>query len=324
MAEHTSRPVVYILHGEDEQARAEIVGQMRQRLAEQGEAVLEMNYLRLEGPVGWNALREALFAMPFLAERRVVHWLRPPLADRTLAKRLPTLLEQIPPTTAFVLEVPQTLPPKHWLLAWARSYPERAWVKETGRPEDMAAWVLKQARKEGGMFTPAAAQALAEQVGDDTLVALQEIRKLLAYVGYRRPVEPDDVLALTAVEAHPNIFHMVDAVGRGDGRLALRLLQQLLEREDQRKVWGMLIRQFRLLLLAREALDERRPLDAVARMVGVPPFAMRKAAEQARRFTLQDLERLYRHLLLWDMRMKTGEAEWPTAMYMLIGAVTAR
>ena len=48
---------------------------------------------------------------------------------------------------------------------------------------------------------------------------------------------------------------MVDAIGNRNGREALLRLHRLLEDEDPHPVFGMIVRQFRLIIQARECLE---------------------------------------------------------------------
>ena len=317
-------PVLYLLHGDDAQARAEIVQRLKARLGDP--TVVEMNYRRFEGAVSLGALADEARALPFLARRRLVHWVNPRWSGEKQRKAFRALLADLPPSTALVLEFPQALKANHWLLAWAAEHPERAWVRRTDRPQGsaMVAWIMKQARAAGGQFTPQAAQTLAAQVGDDTTLALNEIRKLLAFVGYSRPVDADDVLEVGVSTAHPNVFRMVDALGHGNSAAALRELHELLAQSEPPLLWGMVVRQFRLLLLTRYALDRGVPPRQLAATLGVPPFVADKMAAQARRFALDDLKTIYRHLLTIDRRWKTGEMPLPVALDTFFAALKRR
>ena len=99
---------------------------------------------------------------------------------------------------------------------------------------------------------------------------------------------------------------MVDALALGNGKSAQRLLHSLLENEDAFALWGMVIRQFRLLLLAREVIDQGGSPDDAARLLGGNPYPVKKAFEQARRFSMPVLEGIYHKLLDMDEQAKTG------------------
>ncbi len=320
MAE-SRRPVLYLLHGDDEQARTQVIERLKAHLGEA--SVVAMNYTRLEGT--FEGLEDVALTAPFLAPRRIVHLVNPRFSGKKQQLAFLSLLERLPPTTALVVEFDRALKANHWLLKWAQQHRDLAWERRTERPQGaaMVRWILKTAQAEGGTFTPQAAQMLADQVGDDTTLARQEIRKLLAFVNYSRPVDVDDVLEVAIAVAHPDVFRMVDALGHGDARRALHELHDLLARTEPPLLWGMVVRQFRLLLLARAALDQGTPPHGLAQALGVHPFVAEKMAAQARRFSLASLQRIYHHLLDVDRRWKTGETDLVTALDTLFATLAA-
>jgi DNA polymerase-3 subunit delta len=187
----------------------------------------------------------------------------------------------------------------------------------------MARWIQKQSEQAGGQFTSQAAGLLATLVGGDTRLADQEIHKLLAYVNYNRPVEAEDVEILTADVAPGDIFALVDALGNQDGRKAMGMLHRLLEQQEPLSIFSMIVRQFRLLLLAREVLDGGGQSGEVASQLGINPWLADKLAAQVRRFSLAGLEAIYHRLLDIDEAVKTGQAPDDLALESLVAALTA-
>jgi DNA polymerase-3 subunit delta len=159
-------------------------------------------------------------------------------------------------------------------------------------------------------------------VDSDPRLAEQEIDKLLAYVNYSRPVEPDDVELLTADVGQGNIFALVDALGNQNGKLAMSTLHRLLEQQDPFSIFGMIVRQFRLLLLTREILDRGGGRTEIIKGAHVAPFVADKLIPQARRFSLPALEAIYHQLLDVDERVKTGETPADLALDTLVAALT--
>ena len=159
-------------------------------------------------------------------------------------------------------------------------------------------------------------------VGADTRQAAQEISKLLAYVNWARPIKVADVEAVSIVTAEPDIFAMVDALASGNGKSAQKLLHRLLENEDAFSVWGMVVRQFRLLLLAREVIDHAA--DSVKwSSIGRSQFVAGKVFSQAKRFSLPALEKIYHKLLEIDEAAKTSQVTLDLAMETLVVELTA-
>jgi DNA polymerase III delta subunit len=76
----------------------------------------------------------------------------------------------------------------------------------------------------------------------------------------------------------------------------------------------MIVRQYRLLLLARELLDARAGEAEVAQALGMKPYPAGKICAQARRFNLAELEGIYRRLLDYDVEIKTGRIEAAAAL----------
>jgi DNA polymerase-3 subunit delta len=321
-------PVVYLLYGEDEFGIASFLSELSARLGDA--ATASMNTTRLDGnTVSLEELRGATFALPFLASRRLV------VSSNTLARlnseelreKFIHLLEQLPASTALALVEQHKLADDHWMFAWARQAGSRAFVRRFSlyKEGDMAQWIQGQAKQSGGQISYAAARALARMVGTDTRLAYHEVQKLLAYVGYERPVEVEDVETLTVGVFNERIFALVDAMAAQDGKNASRLLRQFLEEEEPGYIMIMIVRQFRLLLLAREILDQGGIANEVkSRLKLRTDFEAGKITEQARRFSLQALEGVHRSLLDIDEAIKTGKIEDEVALDGMVAGFTTR
>jgi len=330
------KPVVIILRGDDRQAIQQALDNMEARLGDP--SIVSLNLSRLEGrSASEEELRTATLAMPFLAERRLVV-LNNPLARATNAQsrtRFINLLDALPDTTALVLVVEdhekvkrgeaewETLTPGHWLVQWVGKSKGRGMIRDVALPrlEQMAGWIRKQAESLKGQFTPAAAAALAAHTGNDTLLAKQEIEKLLEYVNYARPVEAEEVEMLVAPGGQVDIFSLVDAMANGDAAKALRSLNKLLEEQDAFSLFGMVLRQFRLLLQTREVLDEGGGAERVASELRQPPFVAQKLSKQAGRFSMTALETIHHQLLEMDEAAKTGQMPLDLALQTFVASL---
>jgi DNA polymerase-3 subunit delta len=327
-------PSVIILHGSDEFA---IAGHIAKLCAGLGDpSTTDMNVARFDGRAGidFEALNTAVNAMPFLAPRRVAVLMHPSAAFASAEGRqkLVKLLEGAPPTTTLVLAETDELRRDHWLLKWAASRGEtgtlqagpRASVHVYGRPKrwEVPRWIEAEVKKQGGKIEPAAAARLAEMVGEDTRVAAQELTKLLTYVNFERPVTLADVEKVSIVSAQGSVFELVDALGTGDGRKAQKVLHQLLEEADAFELWGMIIRQFRLLLQTREMLDEKASPTQVQKELGLHEFVAGKVCAQAQRFTMAGLESIYHKLLEIDEGAKTSQVPLDLALDTLVVELT--
>ena len=225
-------------------------------------------------------------------------------------------ITKIPPTTLLVLHEPVDSRDenKHWLVKQAGKDGFKTERCMAPRQWEMTGWIVNEAKAQGGSIEQPAAARLAEMTGEHNRQAAQEITKLLTYVNYARPITLTDVEQVSIVTAQASVFALVDAVANGNGKEAQGLLQRLLEEEDPFSLWGMIIRQFRLLILAREVLDRRGSLRDAQNRIHEAPYSVEKAYRQAGRFSMAALEAIYRRLLRMDEAAKTGEMPLDVAL----------
>jgi DNA polymerase-3 subunit delta len=147
-------------------------------------------------------------------------------------------------------------------------------------------------------------------------------------VGERATITEADVAQLTHYVPEESVFALVDALGQRDGRTAARVLHQLLDAERDTTsgamgLFAMIVRQFRLLIQAREFLAMGRGRGpALAKELRVHKFVAGKLEKQSRNFTLEDLEAIYRRLLDLDRRIKTGKIDPVLALDTLIAGLS--
>ncbi|GAB4500783.1 MAG: hypothetical protein Fur0035_03230 [Anaerolineales bacterium] len=259
-------------------------------------------------------LTNAVSAMPFLAAQRLVT-LENVSKRYTGAeghKKFVEFLESVPPfTKLIVLEVDDLKEkdiPAHWLVKWAGKNSASAEYKTFFQPRqrEMPNWIVAEAKRQGGSIEGGAAARLAEMTGENSRQAAQEITKLLTYVNYAHTIGLEDVEAVSIVSASADIFEFVDALALRDGKRAQKLLHLLLEERDAFEFFGMVTRQFRLLLIAREVMDEGGGLPEATQALATHPFVAEKAWNQARKFSAGALLAIYHRLLAMDEAAKTG------------------
>jgi DNA polymerase-3 subunit delta len=320
-------PNLYFLFGNDEFAITRKLKEFESDFTDPTSA--DMNTARLEArSMSDDDMNNAVNAMPFLAKRRLVLLQNPSSRynNPNARKKLFEFLEKAPDTTRLVMfeSVEPKEVEKHWLIKWAEKNNKLIQAKAFMLPrlKDMAGWMINETKNQGGKMEPRGAEMLKDMVGVDTRQAGMEIAKLLAYVNWARPVTAQDVEAVCIVTSQQSVFDFVDALANGNGKSAQHLLHRLLESEDEFALWGMVVRQFRLLIQAREILDARGNQNDVARALGVHPFVAEKTTQQAARFSIESLEFIYRKLLAIDEGVKTSQVTLDLAMDTLVVELT--
>ncbi|MBI5932329.1 MAG: DNA polymerase III subunit delta [Chloroflexi bacterium] len=269
-----------------------------------------------------EALNNAVNSMPFLSDKRLVILANPSqkYGAGEPRKKFMEFLGKVPATTLLVLtETIEKEAEKHWLVKWtAKSADAKSEALMAPKARDMQGWIINEMKTQGGKILPDAASKLSELVGADTRQAAQEIAKVLAYVNWARPVEVQDVVAVCVSTAEVDIFAFVDSLAAGDGKQSQSMLRKMLEDQDAAAIFPMIIRQFRLLIQAREIVEARGMVQDVQEALGVHPFVAGKIFQQAGRFTMRSLEAVYRRLLKMDEAAKTSAMPLDMALEMFV------
>ncbi len=316
-------PNVFLLYGNDEFAITRKIKDFESDFTDP--TMAGMNTARLEArTMADDELNNAVNSMPFLAPKRLVILSNPSSKYGNVGsrKKFEEFLGSAPDTAKLVIHelIEYKEAEKHWLVKWAAKNTSTVKMQSffLPRQKEMQGWIINETKNQGGQIEPQAASKLAEMVGVDTRQAGMEIAKLLAYVNWARPIRGSDVDAICIVTSQQSVFDFVDALSSGNGKSAQHLLHRLIENEDPFSLWGMVVRQFRLLIQAREILDGRGNKDDVGRALGVHPFVAEKTTSQANRFSIESLENIYHRLLSIDERVKTGQVTLDLALDTLI------
>ncbi len=322
--------VYHILHGDDDLRIEEEVAKLLHDVHDQPNA--DLNTARFDASASVPEVIGAALAYPFLADVRFVivkdllTWLARKGAGESGKKALDQLAEalpSIPDWTRVIFIERGSLPDTHKVVK-AAAGDARGSVRKFSVPDDSTEWISTRARDYyHAQIDPQAAAALASVTPGDLRRADNELFKLITYVGHERAISEADVALLTPYVAEASLFAMVDALAEGRSQTALALLYRLLEQgEDVFSLFGMITRQFRLLLLAKAHLTSgggRRDLPAV--LGTKSSFVADKVATQARGFDLPTLERIYRTLHDYDVQMKTGGIEPRLALDLLVAGL---
>jgi DNA polymerase-3 subunit delta len=316
----------YIFHGEDSHTKEETLAQLMKKLGDP--ATLELNTTRFEGLVPVAILRQAAETMPFLAPARVVIVtdLFAAKPGKDYIKELFAFLPVVPQTTRLIFLESQMMRDSHAAIKLANQEDQgiqRAYPLPKGG--QLESWIHNQVRKKGGEIAPRAAALLASLVGSDLRVLDNELEKLVVYkqTAESGRIDPDDVMLLSPYVAEASIFDLVDALGNRNGKAASTLYQRKLnEGADPFYLFSMFVRQFRLLIQAKELADEGYNSLAIAGDLGLHNFVAGKLHQQARGFSMAELELIYRHLLNIDAAVKSGQADMRTELDLLLANLT--
>ncbi|MDO8667921.1 MAG: DNA polymerase III subunit delta [bacterium] len=197
---------------------------------------------------------------------------------------------------------------------------------------ELASWVKKEVANRGGKISAEAAATLVGLVGSDGLPAGQagwqissEIDKLLSFKQAGRltesilEIETLDVKNLTRGNFSDNVFALTDALSAKNKPLAIKLLDEQIEAGlEGPYLLNMFVRQFRILLQLRQALDAGLSSRQISTQIKLHPFVLQKGLEQARNFSLPVLKKIFSQLTEIDYLAKSGQRDYLTGLNMLI------
>jgi len=183
-------------------------------------------------------------------------------------------------------------------------------------------WVKKEFEKYQSQVSDRALGKLIEFIGNDLWQISNEIRKLVSYKK-KQEIGEEDVGLLVRPKIETDIFKTIDAISSGNKKQALLLIHKHLEKGDSPLyLLSMINFQFRNLLLVKSCeskaelyVNDRRIL---SQKLKLHPYVIRKSIQQARRFTIDELKKIYQKIFQVDLNIKTGKIDPQTALDLLI------
>lgn len=172
-------------------------------------------------------------------------------------------------------------------------------------------WMKNRTRELGKTLAHPAAQALSDVVGPDLAQLDSHIQMLITYVGSRRAIEEQDVLAAVDQEKVTEIWDLLDGVASKNAKKALEAFDRLLPKAGMESARLAAISGKLLMLRTIKKKIDREGEQKVAGELSrrMHPYAAKKSIEQSRRFSWQDLDRGLRGALEADIAIKNNRME---------------
>lgn len=271
----------YLLHGAEEYTKQEAVDRVVSLL---DPSLRDMNLVKLDAP-DWQALTEASEQLPFFDELRVV------LISGFKDKELTEGAQAFEKIRGFD-PIERLIGNRESILLFLRrgsggssefqkrmQQADRA-VEFAELDEDRCVQMVKSRTAcKGTKIDGATARLLVEMVGTDGYRLKNEIDKVCDYVGTGNVISSEAIRTVVTPSVEYNAFTMFGAFLSGNKKNGMRILQTVLNsgEENPMRVASFLSGRLRLMLMAREMLDAKRPkAEILARLGGNP-----KAAEIA-------------------------------------------
>jgi len=303
------RPI-YLLYGTEYYYRRAIISALRQELfkdAEPGMCLSEYDGKSKELAVG--RVLDDVRTLTFFGGMRLVIVEN---ADGFVSENKDVLgrYAKAPSKTGCLVLLCDEVPDQRWVLAKEIDAHGAQVACVTPKYGPLLAWMKTRARELGKNLAHPAAQALSDIVGPDLAQLDSHIQMLVTYVGSRKSIEEQDVLAAVDQEKVTEIWDLLDGVASKNARKALEAFDRLLPKAGMESarlasISGTLLK----LRTVKKMMDTIRDEQKVIQRLKMHPYAAKKSIEQSRRFSWQDLDRGLRGALEADIAIKSSRME---------------
>ncbi|KAF9120091.1 hypothetical protein BGX30_003381 [Mortierella sp. GBA39] len=173
--------------------------------------------------------------------------------------------------------------------------------------DELLRWIEKKAKQRECSFAPGAAEMLVRNAGTQLQTLAAEVDKLCLYAGSGGTVTTDIVDRLVARSTEQNVFALVEEIANLRLDQALGIFYELLkQKEEPIKIAALIARQFRIILQVKDLGGQSYSQQQIASQLGLHPYAVKIAGEQARKFQPNQLKAILSRLGDLDYQMKTG------------------
>ena len=183
-------------------------------------------------------------------------------------------------------------------------------------------WVKKEFEKYQCQISDTALGKLIEFTANDLWQITNEIKKLVSF-RKKQKIGEEDVELLVRPKIEADIFKTIDAISSKNKKQALILIHNHLEKGDSPLyLLSMINFQFRNLLLVKSCESKGElyinDMRILSKKLKLHPYVIRKSIQQARRFTIDELKKIYQKIFEVDLNIKTGKIDPQTALDLLI------
>ena len=146
-----------------------------------------------------------------------------------------------------------------------------------------------------------------ECCGTDMQDLINEIRKLIEYVGQGGTITKDDIDKLSIKKMESIIFDLTDSLGKKNTKVAIEVLRNLiLAKEPVQKILITLYGHFKKLYLVKLALKNNKDIIYALDLKPNQTFLVNKYKMQAGYFKTSEIRRILKELCDLDYKYKIG------------------
>jgi DNA polymerase III delta subunit len=263
---------------------------------------------------------EVMLAVPFLGSRRMVVVRNACTAPEDVQEWFVDRLERLRADEDVIIFVHENALEAKNALAQALAKEQYAIAFAAPEGDALQTWIVRRVTELGGTIAVDAVTYLAGAIPDDMPCLSNRVHQLVrAADGALITVE--NATSLVPERGEDVVFALMDAVVKRDHTTALQLLeQQWAYRGDAQQLFGMLVRQFRIMadILSYTATHSDAKEADMAKALSLHPYVVKKTRSLMRGVTRASVVRSVDALLTIDEKIKRGAGHMPELLALFI------
>lgn len=293
---------IYLLYGTEAYLRRQYRDKLKNALCQPGD---QMNFAAFIGKnINPKEIIDLAETLPFLAERRVI-MLEDSGFFKNSCEELAQYLTEAAPTVNFIFVEEEVDKRSKMYKAVKKA---GSIIEFSAQSEELLTrWILSRLNKDGKQITSSVMRLFLDKTGTDMENIDKELEKLICYTLGRNQITAEDVEAVVTEQTTNKIFEMVNAVAEHNQRKALDLYYDLLAlKEAPMRIFFLINRQFQILFQIREMAARGMDSQTMAKIAGIPPFAVKRHVAQAKGFAAAQLKQSLQDGAELEEAVKTG------------------
>lgn len=184
--------------------------------------------------------------------------------------------------------------------------------------EKIISWIISKFKENNKKIDAKLADMLIAKSGDNLWILENEINKISNYENSEN-ISKESIEILASSALNDDIFLFCEKIADKKKNEALKLLSHQLQLGvSPMYILSMIMRQFKILLQIKSAIDEKVPLGNLPKYLSLHPYVVKKSQATAQKYSLDELKNIYKKLLKLDKDAKSSKLDFSTLMGIFI------
>lgn len=284
----------------------------------------ELNIITIEGDsINEDSISNAFESMPFMCDRKIIHIKNPDFLRKTggaskgdskrssggsngIVELLIKCVNNLADDIILVVSYDGEADDRNKLITVVKNVGYKVdynWLKAF----ELQEWVIEKVSEKDKSISKTDAAYLISTVGTSMEQILGEINKICSYIGEEKDIKKENIDSIASRSLESNIFKMVDSISKRDADTAISILNTLLfQKEDYLRIMGMVIRQYRLMLLIKLHDKQNASPESIASKLRLNAFVLQNLLRICRSTQEDRLKKSLNLCLNMDYDIKRG------------------